>query len=65
MFKVFISSNQTEFEKERQFIKKEFEADYFLKSFFKVFLFEDSPSLDCLLRQHTLKKLENQMFTLV
>ena len=44
MFKVFISSNQTEFEKERQFIKKEFEADYFLKSFFKVFLFEDSPS---------------------
>ena len=61
MFKVFISSNQTEFEKERQFIKKEFEADYFSKfSFLKI-----HPLLDCLLRQHTLKKLENQMFTLV
>jgi len=44
MFKVFISSNQTEFEKERQKIKKEFEEDYFLKSFFKIFLFEDSPA---------------------
>ncbi len=44
MFKVFISSNQMEFEKERLFIKKEFEEDYFLKSFFKVFLFEKSPS---------------------
>ena len=44
MFKVFISSNQTEFEKERQLIKKEFEEDYFLKSFFEVFLFEYSPA---------------------
>lgn len=65
MFKVFISSNQTEFEKERQFIKKEFEADYFLKSFSKFSFLKIHPLLDCLLRQHTLKKLENQMFTLV
>lgn len=41
---VFISSNQTEFEKERQIIKKQFEDDYFLKSFFNVFLFEYSPA---------------------
>lgn len=44
MFNVFISSNQTEFENERLFIKKEFEEDYFLKSFFKLFIFEKSPS---------------------
>lgn len=44
MFKVFISSNQKEFKKERQFIKEQFEEDYFLKSFFEVFLFEYSPS---------------------
>ena len=44
MIKVFISSNQTEFAKERQFIKKQFEEDFFLKSFFEVFIFEDSPS---------------------
>lgn len=31
-YEVFISSNQTEFEKERQIIKKQFEDDYFLKS---------------------------------
>ena len=39
MLKVFISSNQTEFTKERQFIKKQFEEDFFLKSFFEVFIF--------------------------
>ena len=44
MLKVFISSNQTEFTKERQFIKKQFEEDFFLKSFFEVFIIEDSPS---------------------
>lgn len=43
-YKVFISSNQTEFEKERQYIKKQFEEDYFLKSLFDVFLFENSPA---------------------
>lgn len=44
MFKVFISSNQTEFAEYRQLINKEFEKDFFLKSFFKPFLFENSPS---------------------
>ena len=44
MFKVFLSSNQTEFAKYRQLIKEEFEKDFFLKSLFDVFLFEDSPS---------------------
>lgn len=44
MFKVFISSNQTEFAEYRQLIKEEFENDFFLKSFFKAFLFENSPS---------------------
>ena len=44
MLKVFISSNQTEFETEREFIKNQFEEDFFLKSFFEVFLFEFSPS---------------------
>ena len=43
-YEVFISSNQREFEKERQIIKKHFEEDYFLKSFFNPFLFEFSPA---------------------
>ena len=44
MFKVFISSNQTEFAEYRQLIYEEFEKDFFLKSFFKPFIFEESPS---------------------
>ena len=44
MFKVFISSNQTEFAEYRRLIKEEFEKDFILNSLFEIFLFEDSPS---------------------
>ena len=44
MFKVFISSNQTEFAGYRQVIKEEFENDFMLKSLFEIFLFEKAPS---------------------
>lgn len=42
--KIFISSNQNEFAKERIKIKEEIENDFFLGNLFEVFLFEDSPA---------------------
>ncbi len=41
-FKIFLSSNQQEFENEREFVKREIEQDYVLNRFFEVFSFEET-----------------------
>ena len=41
-YKIFLSSNQKEFEQERLFIKQEIENDYLLNRFFEIFAFENT-----------------------
>ena len=45
-FKIFISSVQKEFKKERSALKDYIYGDPLLSKFFDVFLFEDLPALD-------------------
>ena len=45
-YKVFISSNMVEFKEEREAIVSTIENDDFLNDFFKVFVFENIPSIE-------------------
>ena len=66
MKRIFISSVQKEFERERAAIKKMIESDPILKPYFKAFVFEiDAPAADKTTQQVYLKEIEKSDIYLV
>ena len=66
MKRIFISSVQKEFERERAAIKRMIESDPILKPYFKVFVFEiDAPASDKSTQQVYLEEIEKSDIYLV
>ena len=66
MKKIFVSSVQKEFERERAAIKRMIESDPILKPHFKAFVFEiDAPASDKTTQQVYLKEIEKCSIYLV